>query len=207
MKTTTKSLLLIAVLSFCAITANAQLGIQAGYVNSQIYSKGDKVSDPYNGLEVGLNYNMPIMGGFSLQYGLLYTMLTRKETGSLLGVSTEYKSTGHYLNIPFRAAYTYYFTNDFGIFGYGGPNFAIGLAGKDKASGSTGVGEGSLDFNWYGDNGTRNRFDVKLGLGVGIVYKSLTLRGGYDWGLLNLSKDDNVKLNQNQFNISLGYSF
>lgn len=202
MKRTIKSLFFVALFALAGFaTANAQLGIHAGYVNSAM--KGDVAnSDSFNGFQVGLDYNMPIMGGFSLQYALDYTMLTKK-----YNVLVDITSTGHYLNVPVRAAYTYYFGPDFGIFAYGGPNFAIGVAGKDKAS-TSGGGVSVEGNDWFsGDNARYKRFDVMLGLGGGIQYQNITLKAGYDWGLLNLSKISNFDINRNQFNVTLGYFF
>lgn len=205
MKKTIKLALVAILVTVGAATANAQLGVQAGYVNSTMKAENKTISDliygsgNFNGFEVGLTYNMPIQGGFALQYGLLYTNLFKNS--EILTVET--KRSASYLNIPFRIAYGL----DLGgakVFAYGGPNFAIGLTGKNKV--------GNADLNWYkevdGDESDPvKRFDILLGAGLGVQFSNFIVKGGYDWGLLNPYGTDNYKINRNQFNISLGYQF
>lgn len=200
MKRTIKIACCIAMLSFIYITsASAQLGIQAGYVNS----KFSEVDDHYNGFELGVNYQMPIMGGFGLDYSLLYTLITRSEDSDLFD---DYKSTGHYLNLPVRVQFSYPINNSFSIFAYGGPNFTLGVGGKNTRS----VESVKIEQKWYGDDDNSwdlNRFDILLGLGVGVRYNNIILKGGYDWGLIDLDKSDDDSMHRNQFNISLAYIF
>ncbi len=207
MKKAVKSLLIVALLAIGSFsTANAQFGIQAGYVNAQLYHDGDKVNDSYNGFEVGVSYNMPIMGGFSLQYALLYTFQTVKyEYAHSSLTDVDLTSTGHFLNLPVRAAYAFPITNDFSIFLYGGPNFTLGLGGRDKLDGDLPGVDIDRETKWYDDD-LYNRFDIKLGLGLGLQYINIILKGGYDWGLIDQA-DGSANLSRNQFNISLVYQF
>ena len=213
MRRTMKSFVAIVILAFVSVgTASAQLGFQAGYVNSKFVDKNSK-SDPFNGFNVGLTYDMEIQSGIGLHYGLLYTLISDKESIDLLGVTLTGKSSGHFLNIPVQATYKYSINNDLGIFAYGGPNFAVGIMGSNTLSSS--ATDEKLKDGWYkeGDgifgliDTSFDRFDIQLGVGLGIQYSNIILKGGYDWGLLNPYGDDNVKINRNQFNISVGYLF
>ena len=214
MKKTMKSFVIIAVLAIVSVgTANAQLGVQAGYVSSKFVAE-DSEADPYNGFNVGLTYDMAIQGGFGLHYGLLYTLISDKEsvkeTLPILGdVEVTYKSSGHFLNIPVQATYKYAINSDFGIFAYAGPNFTMGVAGSEKISYSIAEAGDDGKASWYGeDDGIDfGRFDIQLGVGLGIQYSNFVLKGGYDWGLLNPYGDDDFKINRNQFNVSLGFLF
>ena len=56
-----------------------------------------------------------------------------------------------------------------------------------------------------------NRFDVLMGGGVGVnIIKFVTVKGGFDYGLLNRLKGDLAnagKLNRMQYYISVGLTF
>ena len=50
--------------------------------------------------------------------------------------------------------------------------------------------------------------DGALGVGGGVeLFKHLTVKAGYEWGLMNLSKADGMTINRNQFVVSAGLSF
>ena len=69
--------------------------------------------------------------------------------------------------------------------------------------------EGSLNGQLPGY--TMSRFDVMIGGGVGIdLFKFLTVKAGYDYGLLNRLKGDAAQtssLNRSQFYVALGINF
>ncbi|MDR0371383.1 MAG: PorT family protein [Prevotellaceae bacterium] len=214
MKKTMKVTLVAGLIIFGATTANAQLGIQAGYVNSKFntkntflkYAHGDK---GYNGFEVGLTYDMGIQGPVGLHYGVLYTMTkNNKDLIAVGGNSITAKRTGHYLNVPFRLTVGGNVSNAVRLFAYGGPNFTIGLSGKTTNTANILNVSGGKDYSWYGDhNEALSRFDLKLGLGAGVQFHHFVLTAGYDWGLINSVGLDNSTLKRNQLNVSLGYQF
>ena len=37
-----------------------------------------------------------------------------------------------------------------------------------------------------------NQLDLQLGLGLGVQWKKYQLKGGYDWGLINISKSASI---------------
>lgn len=187
-------LLFVTALAVIAFNANAQMGIEAGYVNSK-FTSGSNSSDPFNGFRVGATYDMTVQGNFALNYGLGYTFLARKyELASI-----DYKSNGHFLNIPVRAMYSIPLNQSMKFFLYAGPDFYFGLAGKNKIEeGITGV---SGDFDWYGDDSDMKRFDVMLGAGGGIQFNNIRIKAGYDWGLVEINKP----ATRNQFSVSIAY--
>ena len=203
MKRTIKTICLIAVLTITSVSvANAQLGIQAGYANSKFNS--DIPLFPlglsnYNGFEIGPTYDFQIQGGLYMNYGLLYTL--GKSSDKIGSVTIE--NTGHYLNVPVRIGYKYSINDSWRVFGYAGPNFTFGLAGK-TTGGILGI---SADGKWYDDDSDFKRFDIKLGLGAGVQWKNIALKGGYDWGLINAYDSDDFYARRNQFNISIVYMF
>ena len=103
------------------------------------------------------------------------------------------------LNVPFRAKYKVNITDQFGIFGYGGPVASFGLAANNK--------KGNVSYSLYGDDGIINRVDLKLGIGAGIeLSQKIVFRVGYDWGLFNMSKINNVKMKINWFHVGVAYN-
>ncbi|MCL1821624.1 MAG: PorT family protein [Prolixibacteraceae bacterium] len=189
-------LFLVAVFAIVAIGANAQVGIEAGYVNS----KFSKANEPFNGFRVGATYDMTVQGNFALNYGVGYTFLTQKNaTGGSLA-SVELKSTGHYVDIPVRAMYSIPLNASSKFFLYAGPDFYFGLAGKNKITGQVAGAEGNTTHDWYGD---MKRFDVLLGAGGGIQFNRIRIKAGYDWGMVEVNKS----ITRNQFNVSLGFMF
>jgi len=186
-----------------SLVTNAQLGIQAGYVNSVFKTEIGNVkstSDAYNGFNAGITYDYNINEYFGLTTGLLYSLITNKEkTGG-----AEFTSTGHYATLPIniKGNYPINRSGSLRIFAFVGPDFILGIAGKSKSS----IANVESSSKWYDDDHTK-RFDIALGMGAGLQYNNIRLKFGYDLGLLNLSDLDNVTYKRNHFNISLGYLF
>ena len=208
MKRTLKTICLLAVFAITSINmANAQFGIQAGYVNSKFNTDLPSFvagKEHYNGFEIGATYDFQIQGGVFMNYGLLYTFGKNSyDYGTENFNFVTIENTAHYLNIPVRVGYKYPINNSFRVFAYAGPNFTFGLAGKTSGEiiGFTGDGK------WYGEDSDLKRFDIKLGLGIGVEYNNFVLKGGYDWGLFNAYDSDNFYARRNQFNISIAYLF
>lgn len=188
---------LVLALAFLSLNANAQYSIQAGYLKSDNIAKaaigGTSVTTNNSGFYVGLNAAWPIARIENLYYegGILYSYLGDKN-----GDVTE---NIHLLNFPLHLKYQYDVTPQIGIFGFAGPTASIGLAAHDKDS--------STSVSLYGDNGILNRVDLKLGIGGGLEFsKKLAVRIGYDWGLFNMSKIENVKMNLNYFHVGIAYN-
>lgn len=168
----------------------------AGYLNSAyrfVSYDGAAVTTNSNGFYVGAGYETSVRGieNFYLDVQLLYSY-----QGDKYGDVTE---NIHMLSIPFRAKYKAHITDQFGIFGYGGPVASFGLAANEK--------QGNFSYSLYGDDGMLNRFDVKLGLGAGIEFsRKIVFRVGYDWGLFNILTVDDVKMHINIFHVDVIYN-
>lgn len=238
MKKTLK-VVLVAALAVVAVNANAQFGINVGYVNSVERAKigGEKDSnDAMNGFKVGATYDIGLIAGLSIRPGLNYTYISDKLADQdLLGVNMKLTRAEHFLNIPIDVKYAYGFSDNFKIYAFAGPKISLGLVsnltakakgsvlgqeidakgaynfytGKVKVNGADGTVEDEID-DILDDNGRFNRFDVQLGVGVGVqVLKLLSVEFGYDWGLLNRVKDmpDNSWYKRNQMYVSVGLNF
>lgn len=238
-----KSLLFMALmLAFSAsgLNANAQIGIDFGYMGSSYRSvnKGtDNVttSDPLNGFYLGVTDDIRLVAGLSIQPGLSYSFLTSSEKQEVAGFKLSGSTNEHNLNIPVHIKYTFDILPVLGIYVFGGPSFNIGLASNEcfNISGSL-LGteiDGKLSYdNYTGKIKSKNlsediqnkindympqsrmtRFDVLLGGGLGVnLFKFLTVRGGYDYGMINRYKGENkeqFKVNRSQFYVSVGFRF
>lgn len=227
--------ILVAALAVVAVSANAQLGVQFGWVNSAERSKSGNVKikhDALNGFKIGVNYDFGLpVEGLSIRPGLNYMYLGDKlAEQQISSASVKYNRNDHYLNIPVDVKYAYAFSDDFKVFAFAGPKFAIGLAssltgsysgsilGQDysgkavisRFSGKVTVKDGEREIGEdLFDTGLYNRFDLQLGLGAGVQYKSLSLEFGYDWGLLNQAKNasGDYRYKRNQLYLSLCYNF
>ena len=82
-------------------------------------------------------------------------------------------------------------------------------SGKIKTEGLPEGSEGSLSGQL--PSSVMSRFDVMIGGGVGIdLFKFLTVKAGYDYGLLNRLKGDIAQtssMNRSQFYVALGINF
>lgn len=227
---------ILAAFAFASGEAFAQFGIEAGFVNSRYTQKsGDNkvTDDPLNGFNVGLNYDINIVKGLSIQPGISYTFLTDKEQSENIANIQKGKMTvEHYLNVPIRIQYSVEVLRGLKIYAFTGPTFSVGLAGKknysvegsilgasingdysyDYFSGkvsSDNISKDVLDKINTGNFPTYNRFDILYGVGAGVtLFDIIEVKGGYDWGLLNRLKDtDDARMSRNQFFVSVAFRF
>ena len=134
-----------------------------------------------------------------------------------------------------RIKYTFDIIPALGVYVFAGPTLSLGLAANTKISftgealGNTmtfdarynsytgkikseNIPEESLDqINRYLPQTRMNRFDVLMGGGIGLnLVKFVTVKGGFDYGLLNRFNEDMADagtLNRMQFYISVGVMF
>ena len=218
---------------------SAKNGVEIGYLNSTYKTKpldGDAgKSEPMSGFYVGLVKDMRIVAGLSIQSGLTYNYLNSSEKQEVTGFNISASSTEHILNIPLQLKYTFDIIPAFGVYVFAGPTLSLGLAATDKLSVTgefAGVGlDGDIRYDQYSgkiksDNlsdevidglnqylpqSRMNRFDVLMGGGIGVdLVKFITVKGGFDYGLLNRFKGDLADagtLNRMQFYVSVGIKF
>ena len=235
-----KKILKVMAVAACIIlpaSLSAKSGIEIGYVNSTYRTKaasGDATkSDPMSGFYVGFLQDQRIVAGLSIQPGLTYTYLNSNGKAEVPGFNVSMSSTEHLLNIPIHLKYTFDIVPVFNVYVFAGPTLSMGLAANEKFTatgdllGSTVTG--SVTYNMYSGGtksesgaftklmneympeGAMTRFDVLMGGGIGIdVLKFVSVRGGFDYGLLNRYKGeiaDNATLNRMQFFVSVGVKF
>lgn len=180
-----KILLLIAasIMSISAINAqNLSTEVVAGMNLSNLGGIGSKV-----GFHAGARFELALPSlakGVYTNAGLLLTSKgTKWDGGLLMGKAT---ANAYFLELPIHIGYKYTINDNFAIFGEGGPYVGFGLFGKNKTTEFDGYSETVNTFD------TIKRFDVGLGLRVGVEFKKkYSLSVSYDWGLLNSLKKGN----------------
>lgn len=240
MKTSYKILVTAASFLLMATGLFAKSGIEGGYLNTMYTTKTDGVesvekSDPLQGFYVGVNNDWKIVAGLSVQPGLYYSYGKYSDSEEEAGFRLTASQTEHNLNIPIDIKYTFGILPILKIHVFVGPTFSVGLAsqtkvmmsgevlgqqlevnakydmysGKIKTEGLPEGSEGSLSGQL--PSSVMSRFDVMIGGGVGIdLFKFLTVKAGYDYGLLNRLKGDIAQtssMNRSQFYVAVGINF
>ena len=202
-----KCIFAVAVMVLSANFASAKLGIGAGYLYQNLNEKTDGSSiSSYNlnfhGFFVGLDYNANIGKRFAVVPGLYYEFLTNNSFGYGLSMQENYLKIPVDFQVAFKLGEKCRFIA--GI----GPKLHIGLSSKIKG------GSESIDFYEYMDefngvNNAYNRFDVLLGVGIGLEFiDHIRINFGYDRGLMNrTAKIEGNKMYSNYIRLGLSYVF
>lgn len=221
----------------CAASAQdkpVSLGVRAGVnINSLSYSGDDQseVRDHLKsraGFHVGLVADCKVAGNFYIQPGLFFTTRGAKIEVSDAEGSYAYQVTGkvnmNYLQIPVQFSYRFPLGRTVKLDVNVGPYAAVGLGGKMKVEETerwNGMTETYKDdcpvFGKSTEEETRGdfrRFDAGLRFGAGVNVRKFRIGLVYDLGLVNLAHtgldsqwDDNTKLRNGSFQISVGYNF
>jgi hypothetical protein len=125
-----------------------------------------------------------------LESGLYYTERGAKNVG--------YNN----LEIPLLIKYGFKATDQIAVLPFIGPYFAQAISGKTKING---VKVGTFDEKkWMG----LNRFNMGFKLGCGAEYNKLYLELGYQFGVNNISKADEIDgIHSNAFFANFGVNF
>ena len=226
-----KSILAVG-LSLVAMSAAAQFSVKAGYANTVLKTKGED-NDCLNGFKVGAAYDIALpVKGLSLRPGVDYLFGTDSERMSFIRKVT---LTEHSIAIPIDVKYAFKIGDAFRIYAFAGPGFSVGLAmpAKQEFSGSyepwvSGDVNGYILHDWYSgktksdlndevqntypftlymNQDTYSRFDITMGLGVGVEYKCLFMEFDYDVGLLDRYKKYSGKERRDQLAVAVGVTF
>ena len=196
-----KALAIVALVAamFVAGNVQAQSTIYAAYA-PETFVAGN-TSTNYQGFAIGFSQNIGLYKGLGVAVGGQFRMNMRSESATLL-VTTTTKENQFLIDVPVLFNYGFAINRDFTIAPFVGPMFTLALAGNTKTS----IGSSTTTYNWYGDNSSRNRFNIYAVLGADFKYKQFNLFGGYRFGLLDLDKSSNYVLKANGFFIGLGYT-
>ncbi len=196
--------LLFAFLLVTFIASAQKISFEAGFTNPVRYGNG--VSRTFlNGNQLGFSAIIPLKNNFSLLTGALYTVAYNdKLQGYPSSTEVHYYTFGHFADVPLRAMYTLPLSKSVKLFAYAGPNLNIGLSQLEVKT-STYDQISAATTNLYTDS--LYRVNLQLGAGGGIQWNKVTLKGGYDFGILNLNQTTTDKLFQKGWYATLSYEF
>lgn len=200
---------LAAAVLFAGNTANAQLGINVGYAPQSYkmdYTSGSislKDTTSMTGFFLGVNYNVNITGDLNVSVGLQGRYNTYSDEQTTLGVTAKTNSTQMLVDVPILFNYGLSLTDDLKVSLFLGPTISYALSGKTTNT----VGSIETTTDWYKeDEGNQGAFDLGGTLGVCASFSGIRLFGGYNMGLMNLSKADNTTVKGSNWFIGLGYA-
>ena len=176
--------------------------LEVGYNQNQQRTHRLTYPDMYlHGLRLGATFSFVLPMHFSIETGLLYTIMYGKNTQhwrsmNAQTVQTEYirhRVLEHDLTIPVRMYYTIPLWRQLSLFFFTGPQLHIGLAENDYMQ--THLSDGTKA--WIEQQGIRTesydrmkdeliRANIQWGLGGGLEWDRYRLQSGYDFGLNNL---------------------
>lgn len=187
---------------FVAGKVQAQSMIYAGYApETFVQTVGNSTStSEYQGFCVGFSQNFGLSKGFGLAAGAQFRMNT-KSGDALFGFGTG-KSTQAVIDVPILFNYNIGINRDLSITPFIGPMPSLALTGNTHVS--TVIGSG--DYNWYGDNSSRSRFNLYAVLGVDLKFSQFNLFGGYRLGIVDLDSRDNVAWKTKGLFVGLGFN-
>lgn len=177
--------------------------IEAGYLQP-VRRSNDISSQHLNGIRVGgtVDFDIPKVNFLSIHTGLLYSFTFGKDAQKYN--FTSYSDSirinnrqGHFLDIPVHVVASYrLFGDKVKVFAFAGPNFNIGLYQQQDVQTTITDGGGLQwleDLGYY--EGRRNlypdrlrRFNFQLEAGGGLEWWKLQVKGGYSFGINNISK-------------------
>lgn len=204
------STLLAASLLLIGTQAFAQLSFNAGYLNSTESFKGQTQSVNSNGAFAGASVNIPLTRGLSVAPGLYYSLITNKESASasLFGVSLSSESTftEHAFNLPVYLNYGFDVARDMRFFIFGGPTAQYGIVSAINNKAAIASASVNPRVNMYKDV-DYSRFNLYLGGGIGFTAAHIQITVGYDYGMLDQYRNENVEAHRSNLKIGLGYAF
>jgi hypothetical protein len=143
---------------------------------------------------IRLSSSVPVF----LESGLYYTERGGKEGKYTCGYNN--------LEIPLLIKYGFHATDEIAVLPFVGPYFAYGISGKTKKDdGLGGIEKVSTydDDEWMG----LERANMGFKFGCGAEYNHLYLEIGYQLGVTNISKMDDVSAHSSAFFANFGVNF
>ena len=180
------------------------------------------------GYRAGVGVEFGITDGFYVNPGLYFLSRGSKataETPEVAGVSSKTATTMwlHNVEVPVHVGYRAALAPGMAVSIQAGPWFSYGFLGKVSQK-TTVTGQGKLadaarkvaetadNAANKGENSPyKNKvlkpFDLGVGMQAGFEYQQFGLNLGFEYGLLNTSAVENVKVNNMNFYVGLGYRF
>ena len=172
-------------------------GVKAGFNFSDM--SGDEVDH-----EIKLGPVFGVTMDYKLAENLFLLTALEFSSKGFKASDYDYSLTANalYLQIPLHAEYKFSLQDNVRFVIDAGPYFGFGFAGKGKYK-EDGYTE---TFSFFGDSEVKP-FDFGIGIGLGLEYDKLKFSIGYDWGLINISSDDDFNVHNRNLFIAVGYNF
>jgi hypothetical protein len=219
-----KKILLILSLftvSFAFAQQKTTFGIKAGLSSSEIngnaikslnnlldYTAGMVTSKGRTGFFAGVNANIPMGSGLSIEPGIYYTQKGYELNGALnikglefLGVNAKAQLQSQYIDVPLMLKYSMG-----GLQVFAGPQVSY----LTKADLKTTAGLFGVDLlNKTLDATSQfNRWDAALAGGIGYSFNNgMSLSASYDYGLMKIDAKSNIDSYNRGFKLGLGINF
>ena len=178
------------------------------------------------GYRVGAGAEFGFADGFYVNPGLYFLSRGAKsEAVEMLGAKVDVTRWLHNVEIPVHVGYRAAFAPDMAVSIQAGPWFSYGFLGKVSQK-TTVTGEGKIadaaremakaadDAVNKGENNPYKTdpkilkpFDLGVGIQAAFEYRQFGVNLGFEYGLLNTSAFDEVKVNNMNFYVGLGYRF
>ncbi len=186
-----------------ANVAGAQtFGVKGGinFANVSISSSGWDISPKsIVGIHVGPIVEFELQESLFFNTGLLYSLKGYKvemDDGELEGDGKEKLNV---IEIPMNFAYKFALSESSNFVIQAGPYLGYAMSGKSEWDGH------SEDIE-FGDDGYK-RFDFGIGFGPALEFGPVVASLNYQLGLANMADDEDVKVKNKVFQISLAYMF
>ncbi len=166
----------------------AQLGMTTGY---QLTRLSSSESVTLHGFRGGLIYNLPILGGISIEPGILYAFGTNaqmdhSDPSNPIVINADSKLDEHFIYIPVHAKLQIPLSPETAWVFYGGPTFAFGIKTLDG----------------------QKKNNLMVGIGTGFDFGPVTLHAGYDYGLGNRLQDASLgTVRRGCFHVGVSFYF
>ncbi len=211
--------LVIALLGMASIVGaqNAFVNVKAGLNMSNFYGDNLSNKDVKPGFNIGVGVDLEFATNLSLQTGFYFISKGSEYTTDIIGVvgETEFNVTANYIQLPIHLAYKKNITQSAKLFFHAGPYMAYGVGGKRQANTTINSDDyiGKPEINTFDKHFGYKRWDMGVGLGVGVEFKKIVIDIGWDMGLMKTARDikdhlaykPNVK-NQSAY-LSVGFKF
>ena len=204
-------ILALAAAMLFAAEANAQIGLGLGYhlFNSVQKADGQKNNNELNGFYVEATYDINFLeklwGNIGIQPGLRFSYAGSFDRAEVYGVPAKSSWNETYFDVPVFVKYSQDL-GDLGFFAFAGPVFSCGLTSNSKTS----VNDVSTKINVYEGDPEYSRFDLKLGVGVGVTgLDNFNVKVGYNFGMLNRYTGSvrDLSYRTGVFYVGVGYAF
>lgn len=213
------AILLAVVLTAGYARAQFAFGVRAGFNLTNMSQKidgkkpdKDRSGNFLPGFQFGVAGEYAVSDHFALQPAILFATQGAKYGWSETedGATADVKTSTHlnYIQIPVNLQYKLDLSG-IKLLLQAGPYFAFGISGKEKYEAAyKGESESNdTDINFGCKSCETKRVDAGLSAGAGVQFGNFQVGLGYNFGLMNISNADKIKLKNNGLYLSTTYLF